>query len=53
MVSLLANIANEKTMIFHEINVFSDGNEADFIFLRHFFNRQGTLYYIDRSVSTL
>lgn len=39
MISLLADIQNEKTMIFHEINMYKDSNECDFVYLRHQFNR--------------
>ena len=38
MISLLASIPAEKTQIFHEINMYKDGTECDYVYLRHFFN---------------
>lgn len=53
MISLLASIPAEKTQIFHEINMYKDGTECDYVYLRHFFNEGEKSYYIDRSISTV
>jgi hypothetical protein len=53
MISLLAQIPSEKSSIFHEIDMYKDSTECDFVYLRHFFTRGERAYFIDKSISTV
>lgn len=51
-INLLAEFPEEKTKIYHEINLYKDYNEVDYVFLRHLFEIDGIDYYIDKSINT-
>jgi hypothetical protein len=50
MISLLASIPAEKTQIFHEINMYKDSTECDYVYLRHYFTEGEKSYFIDKSI---
>jgi hypothetical protein len=52
LINLLAEFPDERTKIYHEINLYKDYNEVDYIFLRHLFEIDGINYFIDKSVNT-
>ena len=53
MVTLLADIEDENSRIFHEIDVYGDKSEYDYVILRHRFHQGNTFYLIDKSISTI
>lgn len=49
---MIANVSKEKTKFYHEINIYKDGTEVDYVFLRNKFLKDEAVYFVDKSIST-
>ena len=50
---VIADVPKERTKFYHEINIYKDGNEVDYVYLRNRFERNGVTYFVDKSISSL